>query len=512
MSDFLSALRDPEFRSQYLQGLKDAGNRAAASFFGGPVDLATMALRPLGYSTPDREVVGGSEWMGKQMEQRGMVSEARNPTAEFLASVALPAAMATQAPRIFAAEQKAISNAMAPNALNRQSGALFVPLQDEIDAARSTLQRRIIDLPSGRAEITPRRSSLGSIGPQGLDAEINFFPSDANGMMFSVSPGQNMLSSFPRPGVLTVDERSIINQARQGVSEQKNNLLNLVEAQRLIKNDVPLPPNIPQWASKITDLKKSQQAGPDWWTKALKDNTAKNFDEFADAAKNTNLMMFPKAETSKNPQDIASHFGLKSSQNNDSIVFSSGNGTLKIYGANSDSPYIKTLEAESKGKKEGGGKALYQAAYNWAANNNKTIKPDPSGITDINQIRKIGNALSAQIRNGKLIAEMNSGNFNGLKSISELWREESKIAKKRIPIISNIKFDGSSFNMNDEDIVSMISKKDPTFSKGVGTLTAKRSAVAEWLESATPFESKQAVVTLLAAGSGPLFAMEDPSQ
>lgn len=125
--NLLGALRDPEFRAQVKQGLKDAANRGVASFFGGPVDLASMVMRPFGYATPDREVVGGSEWIGKQMEQRGMVSEARNPVAEFLAAVALPAGMTKAAPGIFRTEQKAIQNAMAPRTLNPQTGAIAWP-------------------------------------------------------------------------------------------------------------------------------------------------------------------------------------------------------------------------------------------------------------------------------------------------------------------------------------------------------------------------------------------------
>jgi hypothetical protein len=41
--------------------IKDIAYRTAASVFGGPVDLATMVMRPFGYKTPDTQVVGGSE-------------------------------------------------------------------------------------------------------------------------------------------------------------------------------------------------------------------------------------------------------------------------------------------------------------------------------------------------------------------------------------------------------------------------------------------------------------------
>jgi hypothetical protein len=125
MADILGALKDPQFRADVLRNLRDVGNRSAASFFGGPVDLATMFMRPFGYQVPDREVFGSSEYLGKQMEQRGMVGEARNPTAEFIGSLAIPGAIASSAPRIFAAEQAAIRNAMVPQTLNPQTGAVL---------------------------------------------------------------------------------------------------------------------------------------------------------------------------------------------------------------------------------------------------------------------------------------------------------------------------------------------------------------------------------------------------
>lgn len=70
--------------------IKDIAYRTAASVFGGPVDLATMVMRPFGYSTPDTQVMGGSEWIGKKMEEAGLVSSARAPLTEFIASVAVP--------------------------------------------------------------------------------------------------------------------------------------------------------------------------------------------------------------------------------------------------------------------------------------------------------------------------------------------------------------------------------------------------------------------------------------
>lgn len=70
--------------------IKDIAYRTAASVFGGPVDLATMVMRPFGYKTPDEQVFGSSEYIGAKLEDVGLVSSARAPLTEFIASVAVP--------------------------------------------------------------------------------------------------------------------------------------------------------------------------------------------------------------------------------------------------------------------------------------------------------------------------------------------------------------------------------------------------------------------------------------
>ena len=70
--------------------IKDLAYRTAAGVFGGPVDLATMVMRPFGYKTPDEQVFGSSEYIGKKLEDVGLVSSARAPLTEFIASVAVP--------------------------------------------------------------------------------------------------------------------------------------------------------------------------------------------------------------------------------------------------------------------------------------------------------------------------------------------------------------------------------------------------------------------------------------
>lgn len=77
-----------------ISPVTDVLNRAlVAQTIGAPVDIATMAMRPFGYKT---EVpVGGSEWIGKQMEKAGFVTPTRRPVAELitgLSPLGVPAA------------------------------------------------------------------------------------------------------------------------------------------------------------------------------------------------------------------------------------------------------------------------------------------------------------------------------------------------------------------------------------------------------------------------------------
>lgn len=76
--------------------LRDVLYRTAASTLGAPVDLATLALRPFGYSTADKNVVGSSEWIGAKMEAADLVSPERRPLAEFATGLAMPAAVAAK--------------------------------------------------------------------------------------------------------------------------------------------------------------------------------------------------------------------------------------------------------------------------------------------------------------------------------------------------------------------------------------------------------------------------------
>jgi hypothetical protein len=117
-------IRDPEFWKIYGKGLRDVANRGVAMAAGGPVDLATMAMRPFGYKKPDDEVFGSSEYFGRLMENAGMVGADRNHAAELLASIALPAGAVKAGPAVVRGVEQAAKNAMVPGAMNKQSGAI----------------------------------------------------------------------------------------------------------------------------------------------------------------------------------------------------------------------------------------------------------------------------------------------------------------------------------------------------------------------------------------------------
>lgn len=95
MQSIGGAVADSGFRSDVARGLADVANRTAASVLGGPVDLAATALSALGYRHP--APVGGSEWIGQQMEHAGAVTPERRPAAELLGSLAGPSAAAKAA-------------------------------------------------------------------------------------------------------------------------------------------------------------------------------------------------------------------------------------------------------------------------------------------------------------------------------------------------------------------------------------------------------------------------------
>lgn len=105
MPSIFDAIKDQQFRKDVSSGLLNSANRGLAAALGGPVDLAEtlinlgiagggFAAHKAGLINQPPELlqnsVGGSEWIGQQMQNAGIVGSARNPEAEFLASMLMP--------------------------------------------------------------------------------------------------------------------------------------------------------------------------------------------------------------------------------------------------------------------------------------------------------------------------------------------------------------------------------------------------------------------------------------
>jgi hypothetical protein len=106
---------DRQFFEDVGTGLRDAAYRGFCSMVGGPVDLATMGMRKFGYDVPEAQVIGGSEWIGQQMQDAGLVSSSRNPLAEFLTSLLIPAAM--WRPGLYSIDRQMVSPRIPANPL-----------------------------------------------------------------------------------------------------------------------------------------------------------------------------------------------------------------------------------------------------------------------------------------------------------------------------------------------------------------------------------------------------------
>lgn len=273
MSDILGALKDPEFRRGVRQGILDAANRGIAAAFGAPVDIATMVARPFGYSTPDRQVVGSSEWLGKQMEDLGMVSTARNPVAEMLASVIMPAGVTTQGKRLYELEQAAARNLAAPRTLNTpgyvgQRGAVgFVyPQQEALDIAQRNAAKPVSE---GGLGLPPNNTAMDRAKAMGFDTDA-YHATGADINYFIPHPYRGAVSVAATPD-------SAMRGALAGVADNTSvgatNIMPLmmrsegVQGLRLPQNQVDFMKKLPEQAneSQVNELMKNAPKGSNWF-------------------------------------------------------------------------------------------------------------------------------------------------------------------------------------------------------------------------------------------------------
>lgn len=144
------AVANPEVRASVARGLSDVAGRTAANILGGPVDLAALALRPLGYQHP--APVGGSEWIGQGMESAGVVTPERRPAAEAMATLAAPGAMVGAARGLSRIAE--LGPAVAPSAGRYGAGVSAV---DQLGAISPEGKARLLaDLQAGKGSGTYR--------------------------------------------------------------------------------------------------------------------------------------------------------------------------------------------------------------------------------------------------------------------------------------------------------------------------------------------------------------------
>lgn len=192
----IEALRDkPQLGRPDIKGIPrrvtDAVNRNIATLLGTPVDTVTNAINlgiagvgTLGHklglvSTPPNVIenpIGGSEWFGQQMEQRGMVSPERNTYNEVMAGLLMPAATTRAAKTLFNVEQQAARNIAAPRTLNTpgyggQRGAVgFVyPQQEALDIAQRNAAKPVSE---GGLGLPPNNTAMDRAKAMGYPMDL----------------------------------------------------------------------------------------------------------------------------------------------------------------------------------------------------------------------------------------------------------------------------------------------------------------------------------------------------
>ena len=165
----------PKGQSQLAvgSGVRDLAGRAAASVLGAPVDIASMAMAPFGYSHP--APVLGSEWIGKKMENAGVVSDQRRPIAELVTGLAAPA---TALPKglAFAAAISPEGKARLLADLTAGKGSGTYRLGDVTEGQAKALQR--LGLPATDSRDVMMTDSLFGHLQDGRIAADRYSPSD----------------------------------------------------------------------------------------------------------------------------------------------------------------------------------------------------------------------------------------------------------------------------------------------------------------------------------------------
>lgn len=262
MGDFLSLLGDPTERSKLLANALTSVNRGAvAGTLGAPVDLANTLLNMgkagVGYignktglldasQMPmiDDSPVGGSDWIAEKMQQAGLISNYRNPTAEALAggllAPATGAAVQARAPQIARGLLQMQENAAAPSSMAQQGQRGMIRIDGRGQAPESRADvNRLSDRLQGlleeagagfnqdKSRLSPARYfSVDTPQAETLKVRISDHHDVHGGNDFSVDPTaattfEEMLSGLRARGVPVADRvkpmpKAVIDDATLG--------------------------------------------------------------------------------------------------------------------------------------------------------------------------------------------------------------------------------------------------------------------------------------------------------
>lgn len=203
----IGAIRDPQFVRDVLQGLGETATRGITGVLGAPVDITTMAMRPFGYSVPAEQVVGGSEYLGKQLERAGMLSGNRNQLSELLAGLVTPDPL--DVAKLGAMAVPVVGRAIDPATL-KQLRTEAISAKDEFDDLYRAIKKRTRE---PEAEEYFGKSGAMHDAQERLAQSMSNIPDDAFGfqarnndnMMLMLTPsaqkpGEYQLTRFDRKG------------------------------------------------------------------------------------------------------------------------------------------------------------------------------------------------------------------------------------------------------------------------------------------------------------------------
>jgi hypothetical protein len=236
-----------------------------------------------------------------------------------------------------------------------------------------------------------------------------------------------------------------------------------------------------------------------FWHNATLENEAFQFGEVTE---NKSLSKIIKAINTTD-YDINYEY----SDDNIKLTIDGEDGYFVINDADTDTPYISSINAPNVPGKDLGS-LLYQVAFSWAHNNNKTIVGDHGGLTRINVLRRSFQMLSSALRYGSIKhvypsdLQVSSGLSWGRSDLENISNLASFISDKVLEtneelssIVYNLE-DGNFYKdgteVNDKEIVRIARDSQASRNSGIGLATAKVALVTRALREAQSGMLRQA--------------------